>query len=440
MLPCILVIIDGLGDEYIPEFGGTPLQYLSDKLEVLNKLTREGAGGLMYPIAPGIPAGSDTAHLSIFGYDIKKEYPGRGFFEAVGAGIELKHGEVALRFNFATVKKVDNKLIILDRRAGRIRDDVAEELALFLQEKVEEAGLPVVIKHTLEHRGVMIIKPEKELSWRITDVDPHEKNAPVLASQPFQDTPPEEVEAAKYTANIVNQVVKLSFKVLDNHEINIERSKKGLLKANIILPRGAGKATRLISFKEKWGFKAAFVAGGPLYKGVAKVVGMEEIKVEGATGRTDTNLSGKVEGVLRALNMGYDFVFLHIKATDSLSHDKKPSQKAEFIAKIDKALSPLSELDDVVITVTGDHSTSSLRGRHIGTPLPIVFWADKIRRDNSKYFNEIEFAEKGAFGVIKGNDVLPILLDLADRVMEYGLRPSPKPVFYIGAPGKPLEI
>jgi len=440
MLRCILIILDGLGDEYIPELNGTPLQYLSGKLKVLDKLAREGIGGIMYPLSPGIPASSDTAHLSIFGYDIKKEYPGRGFFEAIGAGIRLREGEVALRFNLATVKEVGKELIIVDRRAGRINDEDAEILTRDLQKRIEEEGLPVVLKHTLEHRGVMIIKPEKELSWRITDTDPHEINSPVLKAQPFEDTPSEERESAEYTAQIVNSVVKLSYEVLNNHELNVKREMKGLLKANIILPRGAGKAIRLMSFREKWGFRAAFVAGGPLYKGVARTIGMEEIKVKGATGRVDTNLEGKVKGVIQALDKGYDFVFLHIKALDTLSHDLNPKGKAEFIARIDKALEPLLELEDIAIAVTGDHSTSSIRGRHIGMPLPIAFWSRKIRRDNAKYFNEIELAEKGGLGVLRGHDILPILLDLSDRAMEYGLRPSPKPVFYIGARGEPLRV
>jgi len=441
MKRCILVILDGLGDEFIPDLKGTPLEYINEKLETLNYMVKNGIGGLHYPFKPGIPMSSDTAHLTLFGYDISREYSGRGYFEALGANVEIRDGDVALRFNFATVREDNGKLIIEDRRAGRISTEDSKILAKDLQQALLDAGLPVVVKNTTEHRGILIIRPEKnELSWKITDTDPHEINEPILKSQPFEGLSPDEHKAAQVTANTLNEVTKIAYKVLSEHELNKLREKKGLPKANAILARGAGKAVRLTSFKEKWGFKPAYVAAGALYKGVARGVGMDEIKVEGATGTVNTNLEAKVQGVIRALERGYDFVFLHIKAVDNLSHDMKPLEKAEFIAKIDKALKPLRELDDVVITVTGDHSTSSLRGRHIGMPVPILMWSDRIRRDRAERFYEDELVTKGGLGFIDGINIIPLMMDIADRVMEYGLRPSPKPVFYIGATGEPLKI
>ena len=436
-----MVIIDGLGDEFIPELNGTPLQYINERLETLNFMTKNGLGGLHYPYRLGIPMGSDTAHLTIFGYNIDVEYPGRGFFEALGAGYKLAEGGVALRFNFATVVEKDGVLIIRDRRAGRIETETAKILAKDLQERLIEEGLPVVVESTTEHRGILIIKPEEgDLSWRVTDTDPHEVGMPVLKSQPFEDVSKDEREAAERTAYIINKVSEIAYKFLNNHEINLEREKIGKLKANAILARGAGKSVKLVSFGEKWGFKAAYVAAGALYKGIARGIGMDEIKVEGATGTVKTNLNAKVDGVIKALERGYDFIYLHIKAVDNLSHDMKTKEKAEFIAKIDKALRPLLDLEDIVIAVTGDHSTSSLRGRHIGQPVPIVFWSDKVRRDEAKRFYEIELANRGGLGVFEASSIIPIMMDLADRVMEYGLRPSPKPVFYIGATGEPLKI
>jgi len=437
----ILVIIDGLGDEYIPELGGTPLEHISSELITLNKMANEGMCGLVNVIRPGIPPSSDTAHFTIFGYDLSKEYTGRGYFEALGANIPIQEGEVSLRFNLATVERVNDLLYIRDRRAGRISGRDAEELIKTLQKAIDDQGIPAEVHHILEHRGVLVIKSESKLSRCVSDVDPHETNVPVLKSTPFEETPSDELESAKITAQIINEITKLSYEVLNDHPINKEREEKGLPKANIILSRGAGIAIKLAPFKEKWGMDAAYVAGGPLYKGVAKAVGMKEIYVEGATGTVNTNLEGKVSGVLRAINSGYDFVFLHIKGTDSLSHDKKSREKAEFILKIDKVISKLLEVNDVVITVTGDHSTSSRIGRHIGLPVPIVFYSDGVtRRNKINRFNEVQCAEKGALGVIKGSDIMPILLDLSNRTMEYGLRPSPKKVIYSGAFGEPLHL
>lgn len=438
----ILAIIDGLGDETIPELNGTPLEYISDRLANMNKLAEEGLCGLMYPISPGIPPSSDTAHLTIFGYDLSKEYTGRGYFEALGAGIPIEEGDVAIRFNFATVKKQNNHLVVVDRRAGRTAGEEFSLLAKDLQEAINERGLPVEIHHTLEHRGVMIIKgTTKKLSRMVSDTDPHEVGVPVLSATPLEETPPDELEHAKRTAEIINEVVKLSYRIFDNHEVNIKREERGLLKANIILTRGAGIAIRMTPFSDKWGLRAAYIAAGPLYKGVARAVGMEEITVKGATGTVKTNINAKIEGTIKAFDSGYDFVFLHIKATDNLSHDKKPREKAEFILKIDHALEKLLDLDDIVIAITGDHSTSSLKGRHIGLPLPIVFWSDSgIRKDGARKFNERECIKKGGLGVLFGKDIMPLLLDLANRLMEYGIRTSPKQVLYTGAYGEPLKI
>lgn len=441
MKKIILVIIDGLGDEYIPELGGTPLEYISSNLTTLNKMASEGMCGLVNVVKMGVPPSSDTAHFTIFGYDLSKEYTGRGYFEALGANIPIQEGEVALRFNLATVERVNDLLYIRDRRAGRIGGREAEELIKVLQKAIDDHGIPAAVHHTLEHRGVLVIKSEKKLSRCISDVDPHEINVPVLKSSPFEEISNDELEAAKKTAQIINDITKLSYETLNNHPINKEREEKGLPKANIILSRGAGIAIKLTTFKEKWGMNAAYIAGGPLYKGVAKAVGMKEIYVEGATGTVNTNLKGKIDGALKAIDSGYDFVFLHIKGTDSLSHDKKPKEKANFIQKIDSVISKLLEINDAVIAVTGDHSTSSRAGRHIGLPVPIVVYANEgLRRNKINRFNESQCAEKGALGVIKGSDIMPVLLDLADRTIEYGLRPSPRKVIYAGAFGEPLRL
>ena len=437
----ILVILDGLGDERNPKLGGkTPLEYISKELKTLNRMASEGYLGMVSIVDYGIPPSSDMGHLAIFGYDLERDYPGRGYFEALGMGLDLEKGDVAFRTNFATVRRENNKLIIVDRRAGRISGKDAEVLAKDLSEEFKRRGLPVEFIHTVEHRGVLVIKSDgKKLSNKITDTDPHEIGAPVLRSLPYEGLSGEELEAAKRTAEILNEALKVSYEFLDSHPLNKEREEKGLLKANVILARGAGIIKDLIPFKEKWGVEGAFVAGGPLYKGVARAIGLKEIHVEGATGTVKTNLKGKVEGTIKALDEGYEFVFLHIKGTDTLSHDKKAKEKAEFIKKIDEALAPLLELENVVIAVTGDHSTSSLRGHHIGLPVPIVFWTDGQKPFKQRTFDEATCSATGELRIF-GKDILPLLLDFANRTMELGFRPSPKPVFYTGFFSPPLEL
>ncbi len=422
----VLIIIDGVGDEYIPQLDGTPLEYASKKFTALNKMASEGMCGIMHPVAPGIPPSSDIGHLSIFGYDIEKEYPGRGYFEALGAGIKLAKGEIAFRTNLATVRQEGRHLIVTDRRAGRISGSQAEELYNILNEAIKEEGLPAEVKHTLEHRGVLILRGE-DLIGAITDTDPHELGKPILKAEPWRGLPENLYNQAENAAKIINRITEISYRVLDKNNINVERRKSGLPPANVILIRGGGIAKRIRPFSEKWGFRPAFIAAGALYKGIARALGMNEIHVKGATGTPTTNLKGKVEGCLRALDAGYDFVYLHIKAADNLSHDKKPKEKAEFILRIDKALEPITSLEETLVVVTGDHSTSSIRGRHIGLPVPVVFWAPEIRRDRVRMFNE-NSTSMGALGVIRGKDIMPLILDITDRSTETGTLPLGPPL------------
>ena len=420
MMGVVLVIIDGLGDEYIESLGGTPLDYASSRMRALNTMAAEGVCGIMHPISPGVPPSSDIGHLAIFGYDIRREYPGRGYFEAMGAGIRLKDG-VAFRVNLATVERRGRNLIVIDRRAGRISGSDAEELYRALDAAIKERGLQAEIVHTFEHRGVLILRGE-ELCGAVYDTDPHEVGVPVLAAEPWDEISSGLREIAARVAAMINEITRLSYDVLEHHDINARRRREGLPPANIILVRGGGVARRIASFREKWGMRAAFVAAGPLYKGIARALGMDEMHVEGATGTPNTNLPGKVEACIRALDMGYDFVYLHIKGTDNLSHDKKPLEKAKFLMRIDEALSPLLDLEDVLIVVTGDHATSSIRGRHIGLPVPIVFWGT-THRDNVTRFSERE-CSRGCLGVLRGKDVMPLIMDLTDRSAELGTRPS----------------
>jgi len=441
MLKSVIIILDGVGDERSKELGATPLEYLGESIKNFNRLAQGGITGLMHTIKAGVPPSSDTAHLTIFGYDLEKDYPGRGYFEALGAGLKPKIGEIAFRANFATVREENGKLIVVDRRAGRISGEDADTLGEDLNKYLKEKGYPVEFIHTLEHRGVLLIKPEgHELSPKITDVDPHELGFPILKSQPFEGLDEVERKKAESTAKVLNEILIDAYKFLRNHPINKEREKKGLPIANALLVRGAGIVKKLESFRERWGYKAAFIAAGPLYRGVALSLGMDPIEVEGATGLPNTNIRGKLEGITRALKQGYDFVFVHIKATDNLSHSKKPKEKAEFIKKVDEALSVLNDiLDEAVIAITGDHSTSSVRGKHVGLPVPILIHSPYGRPDENKYFNE-RACEKGGLGVINGNEVMPLLLDLSDRANELGIRTSPKPVYYIGSIGEPLRI
>ncbi len=409
----VLVVCDGLGDRPTKALNGlTPLQ--AANAETLDRIAANGECGIMDVIAPGQPPGSDTAHLALFGYDPYECYPGRGAFEALGVGIDLQPGDVAFRCNFGTV---NDEGVVVDRRAGRISSDQAKILAEALNQiKIESvSGVQAIFKHSSEHRGVLILRGEK-LSRNVSDVDTHKTGVKVQPPQPLDDT-----LEAKRTAMALQEFLEKARRILAEHPLNQERVKKGLKPANVLLPRGAGTLPKIESISKLWGIKAAAIAGGGLYKGVAKAVGFDLIQVPGATGTVNTNLKGKVEAAIKALD-NYDLVFLHIKATDSVSHDKNPRKKVEVIEWISKELTPLVDKvfdEGYYIAITGDHTTPSEVGEHKGDPVPLAIAGPDVRRDDVKKFDEISCA-RGALCRIRGKDLMRILMNYLGKVPLFG--------------------
>ncbi|MHC1636365.1 MAG: 2,3-bisphosphoglycerate-independent phosphoglycerate mutase [Candidatus Methanospirareceae archaeon] len=399
----VLLVCDGLGDRPSGKDGKTPLQ--AADTPNMNSISEEGINGLMDVISPGIVPGSDTAHLALFGYDPYKDYPGRGVFEALGADMQLKEEDIAFRANFATV---DDNMRILDRRAGR---KGSEELAKAL-DGIEIEGVKIFLKNTTEHRCAVVMRGEG-LSKYVSDVDAHEEGVVVRKSEPLR-----EGEAERRTAKVVNEFVRTSYEILNEHPENEERRKKGEKPANILLLRGAGRYERVEGIEKRFGFRAACIAGGTLYKGVAKYLGMDVIHVKGATGGKDTNLNNKAEAALEALKK-YNLVFIHVKATDNFGHDGDFEGKKGMIERIDKEIvAPLRECDAYVV-ITGDHSTPVSIRRHSSDPVPIVIRGEGIRRDEVRMFDEYSAAH-GGLCRIRGRDMMPMLADYMDFYIMHG--------------------
>ncbi len=392
----IFTIIDGLGDRAVKD-GKTPLQ-LANK-PVLDDLARKGATGLMNTLGVGIIPGSDTAHLALFGYEPKIYYRGRGAFEALGVGIDLKEGDVAFRCNFATV---DEKFQVIDRRAGRLKDE-GVDLAKSLQ-GIKINGVEIIFTSSTEHRGVLVLRGEG-LSSAVSDTDPHSSQViPPLKSKPLKDT-----EEAKRTSRVVNQFVKRSWEILSSHPLNKKREKEGKLPANIILTRGAGVYQKVDSLEEKYGFRSCCISGAALYRGVARYVGMHIIKVEGATGRVDTDIEAKARAAKEALRE-FDFVFLHVKGADNASHDGNLKDKLLMIEKVNR-LAEILRGEDVWFVITADHSTPVSIKRHSSDPVPVLIYGDGIRRDTVKSFDEISVAS-GCLGYFTGTQLNRMVVDL----------------------------
>jgi 2,3-bisphosphoglycerate-independent phosphoglycerate mutase len=323
MKKILFIILDGLGDRPIKELGNkTPLE--AANTPNFDFLTEQGICGLVEPVYNGDYPTSKDAHMSLFGYDLNKWRMKRGVFEAVGIGMEVRQGDVALRGDLASV---DENMVIIDRRSGRV-----ETCAPFVEkiQNIEIDKIKFIVKSSVGHRLCVVMRG-KGLSENISDNDLHKTGILPQTVKPLDDS-----KDAKFTADVLNKFLIKVHEILKQDELNKERIKQGKLPANYVLLRTAGKIKQIPLFLEKRGLKSCCVAGGGLYKGIGKVLGMDLVESKGATGDFNTNIPEKIKTSINALADKYDFCFLHIKATDDFSHDGNFLGKKEFIEKIDK--------------------------------------------------------------------------------------------------------
>ncbi len=395
MKKIIFIVIDGLSDKPIARLNNkTPLE--KAKTDNLDLLAQEGICGLAYPfiLSGQKKPESDTCHLALFGYSPDIFYLNRGPYEAVGAGLKLEPGDVALRANFATI----SNLKVIDRRAGRIEKTAALIKSL---SKIKIKGVKIILKKSYGHRLVIVLRG-KNIDWQINGNDPKQNRQTVRKISAIN-------KKARLTARALNHFLEQANLILENHPLNKQRIKKGLLPANYLLVRGAGQYKKSLSFQEKYGLRSCCIAGGALYKGIAKVLGMKIIKMKGATGLPNTDLKAKINSVKKCLNK-YDFIFLHIKATDSLAEDGNFHGKKEFIEKIDQALKGITHFKNVIIAITGDHSTCSELKKHCQELIPFLIFGKA--KDRVKQFSE-KACQKGDLGKINQLDIISYVIKSA---------------------------
>ncbi|OED30636.1 2,3-bisphosphoglycerate-independent phosphoglycerate mutase [Methanosphaera sp. WGK6] len=405
----IIFVIDGMGDRPMKELGDkTPLE--SARTPSMDKMVKEGITGIMDTIRPGVRPGSDTAHLTLLGYDPYEVYTGRGPFEAAGVNVDVKPGDIAFRCNFSTA---DDNMIITDRRAGRINKDTDKLTETLNQMKIDD-NVEIIFKESDAHRGVLVLRGEG-LSDKISDADPkHEGNKPKIVKALDNS------EEAKYTADIVNQFVNKSYEMLKNHPVNIERIKEGENPANIVLPRGVGAVPHVEPFEEKYGLKGVCVAETGLIKGIAKIAGMDIINIPGATGGIDTDIDSVHKHIIDTVKSDkYDFILVNVDGADEAGHDGDIFGKRDFIEKVDNIMKDLSEMDDIVLFVTADHSTPVSVMDHTGDPVPVFMKAPGLRVDDITEYGERQ-AAKGGLCRIRGSDVMYIIRDLMNVVTKFG--------------------
>ncbi|MEM2637389.1 MAG: alkaline phosphatase family protein [Candidatus Korarchaeota archaeon] len=385
-----MVVLDGLSDLPCSNLNGkTPLEAANPPN--LNKIAKNGVIGRIQVYKPGYVLNSVQAHLALLGYDPAVCYTGRGAFEAIGAGIELEEGDVAFRGSYAIV---DKNMILLDRTANHFTD--TERKAEMLLEKNATSG-EYIFRSTVGYRNVLVLK---NASPFVSEVDPEEPGKRIKEAVPLS---PDSV--AKSTCDRVTQFTLRSYEVLSSAGLG----------PNIVLLKTPGVKPKIPSFREKWGLSAACVAAVPAIKGLCRAAGFDIIESPGATGWIDSNFIMKAKKAKNALD-NHDFVFLHVEATDEISHDKNPRGKAKLIENLDAMFNILGELNDVVLAVLSDHTTSSELGMHHPEPPIIAIKGPNIYSDNLR-FTERD-AARGRLGTVHSDDLIPILMGYAGKPLK----------------------
>jgi 2,3-bisphosphoglycerate-independent phosphoglycerate mutase len=384
----VLLVMDGVGG--MPVEAGGPTELEAAQKPNMNRLAAEGCLGQMNPVGYGITPGSGPGHLSLFGYDPLKFDIGRGVLEAFGIGVDVGSDDVAARGNFCTV---DSSGKITDRRAGRIATEASSKLVEKLA-KIKIAGVEMEVKPVKEHRFVIVMRGPG-LSSCLTETDPQKTGVPPL---PVKSTDPK----GEKTAKAFNEWIAQAGKILaDDHP------------ANMLILRGFSGDPRLPQFAEIFKVRPACVAVYPMYRGVAKLVGMQGIAFEGDTPEDEFRATAN------AWN-DFDFFFIHIKATDSRGEDGDFPAKVKVIEKVDAALPTLLACKPDVLLITGDHSTPAKLKSHSWHPVPLLLWApETVRPDAENLFGE-RMCVRGGLGTFPTAELMPLALAHAGRLAKYG--------------------
>ncbi len=382
----VLLVADGLGGLPLEPNGKTELE--SARTPNLDACVREGVCGLSTPVLPGITPGSGPGHLGLFGYDPLQHRIGRGILEALGINFTVGPRDLAMRGNFCTV---DGQGIITDRRAGRPTTERCVAACRKLQE-VHFPGVELFVEPVREHRFVVVFRGDN-LGDAVNDTDPQQTGHKPLEARGADP-------ASENSARLVNRFVAEARRVLEKDA-----------PTNMVTLRGFSRYPKIDTMQEVYGVRPVAIAVYPMYRGLARLVGMD-VPDCGAT------LADQVE-TLRKLWNQYDFFFLHYKYTDSTGEDGNFPAKVEMIERLDGELPKIRALNPNVLIVTGDHSTPSKLRSHSWHPVPTLLWARTCRPDAVTEFGE-SYCLHGGLGQFQAMYLLPLALAHAQRLGKYG--------------------
>jgi 2,3-bisphosphoglycerate-independent phosphoglycerate mutase len=382
----VLLVADGLGGLPLAPGGRTELE--TARTPNLDACLREGVCGLSIPVLPGITPGSGPGHLGLFGYDPLQYRIGRGILEALGINFEVGPRDVAVRGNFCTVGAQG---LITDRRAGRPATERCVEMCRKLG-TIRIPGVEVFVEPVREHRFVVVFRGD-DLGDQVNDTDPQltgHKPLEALGRDPASET----------TARLANQFAAEAARLLH-----------GDAPTNMVTLRGFARHPKIDGFKDVYGLRAAAIAVYPMYKGLARLVGMDVLDA-GAT------LDDQVATLKRVWN-DYDFFFIHFKYTDSTGEDGNFAAKVEMIERLDAELPQVLGMDPDVLVVTGDHSTPSKLRSHSWHPVPVLLWSRNCRPDGIVEFGE-SFCLRGGLGHFEAKYLMSLAMAHAGRLGKFG--------------------
>lgn len=376
----IVVLGDGMADEPIEALGGkTPLEYASTPN--LDRLSKVSEIGMVHTIPDGMKPGSDTANLSVLGYDPRKYYSGRSPLEALSIGVPMKDTDIALRCNIVTISEEEERFedkIIIDHSSSEISTEDCAVLLKAVADELADGTYQFYVGTSYRHCLIWNHGQVVELT------QPHD----VLGQTIGQYLPRDEK---------LRRMMKRSYEILVNHPINLERKKKGLNPANCCWFWGAGTRPMLSSFEEKTGKRGMMVSAVDLLKGIAVGAGMGVALVKGATGGLDTNYAGKVRAAVDAVTrQGYDFAYIHLEAPDEMGHQGSAEKKVRAIEYLDaRVIGPVVEQmeqagEDLRLLVLPDHPTPVRVRTHTSDSVPYLLYDSSRRQDHSWSYSEAQ--------------------------------------------------
>jgi 2,3-bisphosphoglycerate-independent phosphoglycerate mutase len=430
---CILVILDGIGDRGQDCFDGrTPLE--AAYTPNLDYLAAIGMNGLFHSLMQGIPMSSENAHFLLFGYD-PEEFPGRGVIEAIGKGIAVGQNDVAILCHICCTYKQNDNLIL-----SWGRPDISYEDARVLYEEIksfETDGIKINLIHSEGIDGFLLLSGD--VSDKITDSDPIYEGRSVMEILPIKENTV--TASSKKTALALNKYLIWCHQRLSEHPINNGRMSRNLPPVNALVTQRAGKRRRLTSFVNKWGMKGLSISSGAIYWGLCDELGIDTIKVQD-TGNVEEDMKYRLRAARDARD--YDFIHVHTKMPDEAGHTKNPWYKKEVIEAVDRAMSVcINEIihdREVLLVITADHSTASSGAMiHTGETVPITMVGKYVRKDRVEEFNEVT-CPRGGLGIVKGKELMYLILNFLDRAKMYGLMDTPVDQPYYPGNYKPLKL